>query len=118
MISFAANAASFLFDSDMYGLANNAKCRELMLEIEQEFLALFDALSIPYPKLTISELISLLDSPSYQNTYFSMKEDFDNGKQVEFEAIFQATQSLATLHDVSFTRGSQVCQSLENLLRK
>lgn len=118
MISFAANAASFIFDSDMYGLANNAKCRELMLEIEQEFLALFDALSIPHPKLTISELLSLLDAPSYQNAYFSMKEDFDSGKQVEFETIFQATRSLAALHHVSFTRGNQVCHTLENLLRK
>ncbi|NUW70039.1 ketopantoate reductase family protein [Vibrio coralliilyticus] len=118
MISFAANAASFIFDSDMYGLSNNAKCRELMLEVEQEFLALFDALSIPHPRLTISELISLLDSPSYKDAYFSMKEDFDSGKQVEFEAIFQATRSLAALHHVSFTRGSQVCHTLENLLRK
>lgn len=118
MISFAANAASFIFDSDMYDLANNAKCRELMLEIEQEFLALFDALSIPHPKLTISELISLLDSPSYKNAYFSMKEDFDSGKQVEFEAIFQATRNLAGLHHVSFNRGNQVCHTLENLLRK
>ncbi|WP_217273853.1 ketopantoate reductase family protein [Vibrio coralliilyticus] len=118
MISFAANAASFIFDSDMYGLANNAKCRELMLEIEQEFLALFDALSIPHPKLTISELISLLDSPSYKDAYFSMKEDFDSGKQVEFETIFQATRSLAALHHVPFTRGSQVCHTLEKLLRK
>ncbi|WP_099608497.1 ketopantoate reductase family protein [Vibrio coralliilyticus] len=118
MISFAANAASFIFDSDMYDLANNAKCRELMLEIEQEFLALFDTLSIPHPKLTISELISLLDSPSYKNAYFSMKEDFDSGKQVEFEAIFQATRNLAGLHHVSFNRGNQVCHTLENLLRK
>jgi 2-dehydropantoate 2-reductase len=118
MISFAANAASFIFDSDMYGLANNAKCRDLMLEIEQEFLALFDALSIPHPKLTISELISLLDSPSYKDAYFSMKEDFDSGKQVEFEAIFQATRNLAGLHHVSFNRGNQVCHTLENLLRK
>ncbi|MGY3688847.1 ketopantoate reductase family protein [Vibrio coralliilyticus] len=118
MISFAANAASFIFDSDMYDLANNAKCRELMLEIEQEFLALFDALSIPHPKLTISELISLLDYPSYKNAYFSMKEDFGSGKQVEFEAIFQATRNLASLHHVSFNRGNQVCHTLENLLRK
>ncbi|MEZ9872943.1 MULTISPECIES: ketopantoate reductase C-terminal domain-containing protein [Vibrio] len=118
MISFAANAASFLYDSDMRGLATNTKCRELMLEVEQEFLTLFDALSIPHPKLTISELLSLLDAPSYEGAYFSMKEDFDSEKQVEFEAIFQATRSLAALHHVSFTRGNQVCHTLENLLRK
>ncbi|NOH62547.1 ketopantoate reductase family protein [Vibrio sp. RE88] len=116
MISFAANAASFIFDSDMYGLANNAKCRELMLDIEQEFLALFDALSVPHPKLTISELLSLLDAPSYQNAYFSMKEDFDNGKQVEFETIFDASIQLANKYQLPFKYCSDVRDRVKALL--
>ncbi|QUM88872.1 ketopantoate reductase family protein [Moritella sp. 36] len=117
LISFAANAASFLYDSDMRGLATNPKCRELMLEIEQEFLPLFNALNLPAPTFPISKLISLLDAPLYENAYFSMKEDSDNGRQVEFEEIFKASQKLANQYNVPFILGHQVCQHINNILQ-
>lgn len=116
MISFAANAASFLYDSDMQGLATNTKCRELMLNVEQEFLALFDILGIRYPTFTISQLISLLDAPCYKGAYFSMKEDFDKGKQVEFEAIFDAITELANKHRSPFRCCSSIRDRVEAII--
>ena len=116
LISFAANAASFVYDSDMQGLAQNSLCRELMLGIENEFLSLFERLNIPRPEFDITRLISILDSHVYKDCYFSMKEDFDEGKKVEFDAIFEATCSLAIRYNVSFSKGLAVSQKIEGLI--
>ncbi|MYM58905.1 NAD(P)-binding domain-containing protein [Vibrio sp. OCN044] len=116
LISFAANAASFVYDSDMQGLAQSSLCRELMLNIEEEFLNLFEYHDIPRPEFDITRLISILDNPSYKGSYFSMKEDYDEGRKVEFEAIFKTTCDLAALHNIPFSKSSTVSQNIEDLI--
>ncbi|WP_162813961.1 hypothetical protein [Vibrio tetraodonis] len=45
-----------------------------------------------------------------------MKEDYDEGRKVEFDAVFKATCDLAALYNIPFSKSSTVSRNIEDLI--
>ncbi|MCL9780785.1 2-dehydropantoate 2-reductase [Vibrio sp. S4M6] len=95
LVNLSCNLASILYDACMQTLSTSKEPRHLIEQIGKEVIQVAQAYQVDIAPSRIDLLLNKLAEPGFKGVYFSMKEDFDAGRPLETETVFDNFITLA-----------------------
>ncbi|WP_237360293.1 ketopantoate reductase family protein [Vibrio marisflavi] len=116
LVNASCNLASIIYDACMQTLSTAAEPRQLVEDIGQEVIQVAQAYGVNIDPSTVSQLFSHLAVPEFKGVYFSMKEDFDSGRDMEIETIFHNLVELANKANVQMPKTQASLNTLLSMI--
>ena len=118
LVNTSCNLASIIHDACMQTLSLSSEPRKLIENIAQEVTRVAHAYHVDIAPETIPRLLNKLSTPSFKGVYFSMKEDFDAGREMEIETIFYNFVALANMAEVQIPKMKTSLETVLSMIKQ